>query len=70
MDMRDRARKEGEQMGSCFDRSKQAYARGDGKAAHDLSEEGKMHQRRKAEIDAEARDWIYYEVRGVPDGYP
>ena len=28
MDMRDRARKEGEQMGQCFDKSKQAYARG------------------------------------------
>ena len=32
----------------------------DGAAAHDLSEQGKQHQRRKTEIDAEARDYIYY----------
>lgn len=61
MDMRDRARKEGEMMGACFDKSKAAYARGDGAAASSLSNEGKQHQRRKAEIDAEARDWIYYQ---------
>ncbi|KAL7415353.1 hypothetical protein BDY24DRAFT_382620 [Mrakia frigida] len=61
MEMRDRARKEGDSMRDCFEKSKQAYSRGDGGAAHQLSEEGKSHQRRKQQIDQEARDWIYYQ---------
>jgi hypothetical protein len=45
---------------SCFQRSKTAYSSGDGAAAHQLSEDGKRHQREKERINAEARDWIYY----------
>lgn len=44
----------------CFAQSQNAYQSGDGARAHDLSEQGKAHQAKKAQIDAEARDWIYY----------
>merc|ERR1711964_935378 len=44
--LRDLARQEAGKRSSCFDKAHQAYERGDGAAAHQLSEERKATRRR------------------------
>ncbi|GAA6004049.1 hypothetical protein JCM10207_006532 [Rhodosporidiobolus poonsookiae] len=61
VDLRNRAIREGDLMAKAFSSSKQAYASGDGGAAHDLSTEGKQHQREKDRLNAEAAEWIFNE---------
>ncbi|KAK6906350.1 hypothetical protein I203_100335 [Kwoniella mangroviensis CBS 8507] len=60
-DLRDRARKEGDEAHRCFAESQAAYQSGDGARAHELSVQGKSHQRRQDELDDEASAWIFNE---------
>ncbi|KAI9680645.1 MAG: hypothetical protein M1817_004085 [Caeruleum heppii] len=59
--LRDLARHEHGSRASCFDRSRQAYERGDGAGAHELSEQGKRHGRLMEQYNAQARDFIFRE---------
>ncbi|WWC63749.1 uncharacterized protein I303_106354 [Kwoniella dejecticola CBS 10117] len=60
-ELRDRARKEGDEAHRCFAQSQQAYQSGDGERAHELSVQGKSHQKRQDELDDEASAWIFNE---------
>ena len=46
-------------QGQAFTASKQAYAAGDGEEAHNLSVQGKTHQRNRDQLNAEAAQWIF-----------
>lgn len=46
-------------MAQCFQESHDAYARGDGAGAKDLSNQGKDHQRKMEQLNKQASDWIY-----------
>ncbi|KAF8891639.1 cytoplasmic protein [Infundibulicybe gibba] len=59
--LRARANAEGDQMAKCFEQSHQAYSRGDGAAAKQLSNEGKEHQKRMENLHKQASDWIFLE---------
>ncbi|KAJ3853033.1 hypothetical protein EV368DRAFT_39736 [Lentinula lateritia] len=59
MDLRKRANEEGDAMARCFQESHEAYARGDGAGAKDLSNQGKDHQRKMEQLNKQASDWIY-----------
>lgn len=59
--LRDLARQEAGKRSSCLTRSQQAYASGDGGAAHSLSEEGKQHGAQMAAYNKQASDFIFRE---------
>ncbi|KAK2629820.1 hypothetical protein QTJ16_000640 [Diplocarpon rosae] len=59
--LRDRARQEAAQRSRCFDQAHQAYERGDGGAAHQLSEEGKRHAAKMDQFNKQASDYIFRE---------
>lgn len=46
-------------MARAFGESHQAYSRGDGALAKQLSNQGKDHQRRMEQLNKEASDWIF-----------
>jgi Domain of unknown function (DUF1771) len=46
-------------MSQTFKQSQEAYARGDGALAKQLSMEGKEHQRKMESLNKEASDWIF-----------
>jgi hypothetical protein len=46
-------------MARAFEESHAAYARKDGAAAKELSNEGKAHQREMDRLNAEASEWIF-----------
>jgi len=46
-------------MSQKFKQSQEAYARGDGALAKQLSIEGKEHQRKMESFNKEASDWIF-----------
>jgi hypothetical protein len=46
-------------MARAFEQSHAAYARKDGAAAKELSNEGKAHQREMDRLNAEASEWIF-----------
>ena len=46
-------------MARAFEESHQAYSRGDGALAKQLSNQGKDHQRRMEQLNKEASDWIF-----------
>lgn len=48
-------------MARAFEESHAAYGRGDGAAAKELSNQGKMHQREMGRLNAEASAWIFRE---------
>ncbi|KAK0215952.1 hypothetical protein EDD85DRAFT_782291, partial [Armillaria nabsnona] len=60
-DLRVRANKEGDEMARCFSESHEAYNRGDGAAAKDLSNQGKSHKQNMEQLHKEASKWIYLE---------
>ncbi|KAF5389495.1 hypothetical protein D9757_004324 [Collybiopsis confluens] len=69
MDLRRRANEEGDAMAKCFQQSHEAYARGDGAGAKDLSNQGKEHQRKMEQLNKQASDWIFVEnnkVKSLP----
>ncbi|KDQ21777.1 hypothetical protein BOTBODRAFT_50337 [Botryobasidium botryosum FD-172 SS1] len=59
--LRAQANAAGDAMGRSFDASKQAFQRGDGAMAKQLSEEGKAHRAEMERLHAEAGAWIYGE---------
>lgn len=59
--LRDAARQEAAKRSSCFDKSQQAYKRGDGASAHQLSEEGKQHAAKMDQFNKQASDYIFRE---------
>ncbi|KAJ7783047.1 hypothetical protein B0H16DRAFT_1495155 [Mycena metata] len=46
-------------MAKCFAESHEAYGRGDGAGAKQLSNEGHEHQRKMNSLNKEASDWIF-----------
>jgi hypothetical protein len=46
-------------MAKSFDGSQEAYRRGDGALAKQLSEEGKRHQAEMNRLNQEAARWVY-----------
>ena len=46
-------------MAQAFEESHAAYARKDGAAAKELSNEGKAHQKEMGRLNAEASAWIF-----------
>ncbi|GAA5843134.1 hypothetical protein JCM9279_001871 [Rhodotorula babjevae] len=65
VELRNLAIREGDLMAKAFSASKQAYTAGDGAAAHDLSAEGKEHQRNKDRYNDQAAAWIFNENNKV-----
>ncbi|EXJ83213.1 hypothetical protein A1O1_06832 [Capronia coronata CBS 617.96] len=59
--LRDLARQEAAKRASCSARSQEAYQRGDGAAAHALSEEAKAHGRKMEEYNRQASEFIFRE---------
>lgn len=53
-------------MASCFERSHEAYQRGDGAQAKELSNEGKAHQREMERLNKEASEWIFIGMFATP----
>lgn len=49
----------------CFSDSQRAYTSGNGEAAHQLSLEGKEHQRLKDQYNDQAAEWIFNENNKV-----
>jgi DNA-nicking Smr family endonuclease len=63
--LRNLARQEQAKKQSCFDRAHEAYERGDGAAAHNLSEEGKRHGQAVDQYNKQASDFIFRENNAV-----
>lgn len=63
--LRDLARQEAAKRNSCFDRAHQAYERGDGAEAKELSNEGKRHAAKMDEYNKQASDYIFRENNAV-----
>ncbi|KAK4694503.1 hypothetical protein P7C71_g3094, partial [Lecanoromycetidae sp. Uapishka_2] len=63
--LRDLARQEAGKRSSCLDKSRHAYERGDGAAAHELSEEGKRHGAMMDQYNKQASDYIFRENNAV-----
>lgn len=61
LELRAHAKREGDQMAQCFDQSHRAYESGDGAKAKELSNQGKHHKSEMERLNAQARDWIYYQ---------
>ena len=59
MSLRERANREGDAMARAFEQSHAAYARKDGVAAKEFSNEGKAHRREMERLNAEASAWIF-----------
>ncbi|KAI0844927.1 Smr domain protein [Daldinia vernicosa] len=59
--LRDLAREEAAKRNSCFDRAHQAYERGDGAEAKELSNEGKRHAAKMDEYNRQASEYIFRE---------
>ncbi|KAI1769192.1 Smr domain protein [Hypoxylon sp. FL1150] len=63
--LRDLARAEAAKRNSCFDRAHQAYERGNGAEAKELSNEGKRHAAKMDEYNKQASDYIFRENNAV-----
>ncbi|KAL8707051.1 MAG: hypothetical protein Q9220_007836 [cf. Caloplaca sp. 1 TL-2023] len=59
--LRGLARQEHDKKSSCMSKSHNAYERGDGGAAHELSEEGKRHGAMADQYNKQASDFIFRE---------
>lgn len=46
-------------MAKCFEQSHEAYSRGDGAGAKQLSNQGKEHQHKMESLNKQASDWIF-----------
>ncbi|KAK4933994.1 hypothetical protein LTR66_015782 [Elasticomyces elasticus] len=57
----DLARQEAQKRGQCFERSKEAYNRGDGGGAKQLSNEGKEHGAKMEQYNKQASEFIFRE---------
>jgi len=61
LSLRARANEHGDKMAKCFQESHEAYTRGDGALAKELSNQGKDHQQKMGELNKEASDFIFVE---------
>jgi len=61
MALRAQANQEGDVMAQYFKQSHDAYARGDGAAAKQLSNQGHEHQHKMENLNKQASDWIFVE---------
>ncbi|KAJ7901739.1 hypothetical protein B0H14DRAFT_2668254 [Mycena olivaceomarginata] len=68
MRMRADANAEGDKMAKCFAESHEAYSRGDGAGAKQLSNEGKEHQAKMNALNKQASDWIF--IGQCTDSHP
>ncbi|WVQ74424.1 hypothetical protein IAR50_004025 [Cryptococcus sp. DSM 104548] len=69
VELRNKARKEGDEAHKCFAASQTAYKSGDGAEAHNLSVQGKSHQKKQDDLDDQAAAWIFNENnRDSPPG--
>lgn len=59
MALRAKANECGDLMARCFQESHEAYSRGDGARAKELSGQGKQHERTMESLNAEASAWIF-----------
>ncbi|KAI4236462.1 MAG: hypothetical protein LQ349_002534 [Xanthoria aureola] len=59
--LRNLARQAHSKKSACMDKSRNAYERGDGAAAHELSEEGKRHGAMMEQYNKQASDFIFRE---------
>jgi hypothetical protein len=59
MALRAQANQEGDAMARCFQQSHDAYARGDGAGAKQLSNQGHEHQHKMESLNKQASDWIF-----------
>lgn len=59
MALRAKANEHGDLMAQCFQESHEAYGRGDGARAKELSEQGKQLERTMESLNAEASAWIF-----------
>src|SRR5256884_640571 len=66
--LRGLARQERDKRQSCFDRAHQAYERGDGALAHELSQEGKQHAAMMDQYNKQASEFIFRENNAHVDG--
>lgn len=57
--LRAKANEQGDAMSKCFQQGHEAYSRGDGALAKDMSNKGKEHQRKMEEYNKQASDWIF-----------
>ncbi|KAJ7072409.1 hypothetical protein C8F01DRAFT_1205978 [Mycena amicta] len=67
MALRADANKEGDEMARCFSESREAYTRGDGALAKQLSQLGKQHQATMNRLNSQAADWIFDSGPGEVD---
>ena len=72
MSLRAQANQEGDAMARCFQQSHEAYARGDGAAAKQLSNQGHEHQHKMESLNKQASDWIFVGmwINGVSSWVP
>ncbi|KAJ7733758.1 hypothetical protein DFH07DRAFT_845337 [Mycena maculata] len=68
MQLRAQANEEGDQMAKCFAESHEAYGRGDGAGAKELSNQGKAHQAKMNSLNQEASAWIF--IKNNEDSKP
>ncbi|KAH6910422.1 hypothetical protein BKA70DRAFT_1273065 [Coprinopsis sp. MPI-PUGE-AT-0042] len=57
--LRAKANQEGDAMARCFQQGSEAYSRGEGGLAKEMSNKGKEHQRKMDEYNKQASDWIF-----------
>ncbi|KAH9485355.1 Smr domain-containing protein [Psilocybe cubensis] len=65
--LRAQANEHGDLMAKCFRESHEAYSRGDGALAKELSNEGKDHQRKMEQLNKQASDFIFDSKPGEVD---
>ncbi|TFK25713.1 DUF1771-domain-containing protein, partial [Coprinopsis marcescibilis] len=65
--LRDKAKEQGDQMSKCFKNSTEAYSRGDGALAKQLSDQGKEHKAKMERFNKQASDWIFQGLDSQPD---
>ncbi|GAA5963438.1 hypothetical protein JCM3765_003072 [Sporobolomyces pararoseus] len=65
VELRNKAIREGDLMAKSFSDSQKAYQSGDGNSAHNLSLQGKEHQRLKDMYNDQAAEWIFNENNKV-----
>ncbi|EKM54149.1 uncharacterized protein PHACADRAFT_257781 [Phanerochaete carnosa HHB-10118-sp] len=66
--LRARANEEGDAMAQAFEGGHQAYERGDGALAKELSNKGKRHQAEMDRLNKEAAEWIF--IKNNEDSKP
>lgn len=56
-------------MARCYEQSHEAYSRGDGAGAKQLSNEGRAHKSKMESLNKQASDWIFIGTRVIENVY-